>query len=63
MQSHTKVIELLVSLWFRRSQMQALQNDANVGTGTLATLFASVTISMHYLVGTALATFNSRLSS
>jgi iron complex transport system permease protein len=37
MQSHTRIIELLVSLlWFRRSQKCALQSDANVGTGTLA---------------------------
>ena len=36
MQSHTRIMELLVSLWFRRSQMHVLQSDANVGTGTLA---------------------------
>src|SRR5882724_3918949 len=36
MQSHTRIIELLVSLWFRRSQKFVLQSDANVGTGTLA---------------------------
>jgi hypothetical protein len=36
MQSHTRIIELLVSLCFRRSQKCVLQSDANVGNGTLA---------------------------
>src|SRR5215470_2446911 len=36
MQSHTRFIELLVSLCFRRSQKCVLQSDANVGNGTLA---------------------------
>jgi ABC-2 type transport system permease protein len=36
MQSHTRIIELLVSLCFRRSQKCVLQREANVGNGTLA---------------------------
>src|SRR5262245_42036344 len=36
MQSHTRIIQLLVSLCFRRSQKCVLQSDANVGNGTLA---------------------------
>jgi ABC-2 type transport system permease protein len=35
MQSHTRIIELLVSLCFRRSQKWGRQSDANVGNGTL----------------------------
>ena len=35
MQSHTRTIELLVSLWFRRSQKCMPQSEANAGTGTL----------------------------
>jgi hypothetical protein len=35
MQSHTRIIKVLVSLWFRRSYMHVLQSDTNVGTGTL----------------------------
>jgi hypothetical protein len=35
MQSHTRIIELLVSLCFRRSQKRVLQSDANVANGTL----------------------------
>src|SRR5713226_1464246 len=31
----TRIIELLVSLWFRRSYERVLQKDTNVGTGTL----------------------------
>src|SRR4030081_1707889 len=34
-QNHTRIIELLVSLWFRRSYDRVLQRDTNVGTGTL----------------------------
>jgi hypothetical protein len=33
--SHTRIIWLLVSLWFRRLYESVLQNDTNVGTGTL----------------------------
>jgi 4-hydroxybenzoyl-CoA thioesterase len=33
--SHTRIIWMLVSLWFRRLYESVLQNDTNVGTGTL----------------------------
>jgi hypothetical protein len=37
-QSHTRIIWLLVSLWFRHSYECVLRRDTNVGTGTLAIL-------------------------
>src|SRR5271166_3533176 len=45
--SHTRIIWLLVSLWFRRLYESVLQNDTNVGTGTLAFQAVQAGVALH----------------